>query len=63
MERSVGTHTVTADGLPAIEFSVTKPAPLSATIPLLLIFAILVAGLALLIYARASKGTRPPQGI
>ena len=58
VERGAGTHTVTVEGL-TTEFIVTKPAPLAATIPLLILFALLVAFLALLVYTRAPRGSRP----
>ncbi len=47
VERGIGTHTVTVEGLVA-EFRVTKPAPLAVTIPLLVLFALVVAGLSVL---------------
>ena len=62
LERGIGTHTVAVDGV-TVEFRVTKPAPLALTIPLLVLFALLVAGLALLIYRRATSGAPPPQTV
>ena len=62
VERGIGAHTVAVDGV-TVEFRVTKPAPLAVTIPLLVLFALLVAGLALLIYRRAISGAPPPQTV
>ena len=58
VERSVGTHTVQVDGKTA-EFTVTKPASLAVSLPLLVIFALTIAFMAFLVYMRATV-PRPP---
>ena len=52
--RDRGVHLVQVDGLEA-EFLVTRPAPLGATIPLIVIFGLLVAALAALLYAQSRR--------
>lgn len=58
VERSVGTHTVQVDGKTA-DFTVTKPASLAVSLPLLVIFALTIAFMAFLVYMRATV-PRPP---
>ena len=60
VEREPGTHEVSVDGF-SIQFTVERPAPLAITISLLVIFALLVAALAVLMYTRATRGSPPPQ--
>ena len=57
VERDVGTHTVeVAVGTKKLvaEFTVTTPAPLGVTIPLIVIFALVTMLLSVLMYARRS---------
>ena len=60
VERGVVTHTVALDGATA-EFTVTRPAPLALTIALLVIFALLVGGLARVIYVGATRRRSTPE--
>ena len=62
VERGAGTHTVEVEGF-TTTFVVTKPAPLGVTIPLVVIFALLVIGLAVLVYSRARRGVPPPAAV
>ena len=60
VERGAGTFMVRVDDLTS-EFTVTKPVSLALTIPLLVIFALVVIGLAVLMYFRATRGAPPRQ--
>ena len=56
--RSSGIHTIEVNEVTA-EFEITRPASLGLIIPLILIFGLLVASLAFLLYTRAKRGGQP----
>ena len=62
VERGSGTHTASVAGL-STEFSITKPAPMGLTIALILIFALVMAGLAVLLYVRARRVMPPAAAV
>ena len=62
LERGIGTHVVTVAGL-SEEFEVARPVSLGVTIPLIIIFALVVLGLGMLVIVKSRRGVGTAGGV